>query len=189
MKTRMILTYAAVLALAANAGKATDIWNDPSAWSQGLFAGGTDAPKYTGQELSLDLGGSYLNPERGLPHLFDSNIRHGTWGGDVGVNYFFTPQIGIGGDVNFSAHGDGITDQATGNVILRLPLGNSGLAPYIIGSAGRSMSPIWEWVYGGGVGLEYRFNPELGLFSDARYFWADQGLDRLLIRVGLRIVF
>jgi len=190
MKTKTILTCAAALALGAGITDAADIWTDPSAWSQGLFAANqNDAPKYNAQELSLDLSGSYINPEHRLPDLFNTNIRHGMWGGGVGLNYFFLREVGIGGDVNFSDHGDGITDQATGNVILRLPVGNTGFAPYAIGSGGRGMYPVWQWVYGGGVGLEYRFNPELGLFSDARYFWADRGFDRLFLRVGFRIAF
>ena len=64
--------------------------------------------------------------------------------------------------------------EVTGNLILRLLLGESGFAPYFIGSGDRRISPRYEWVYGGGVGLEYRFNPSTGIFSDAGFLWADK---------------
>jgi hypothetical protein len=189
MKSKIILSAATTLILTTGMAQTPNVWDNPSAWSQGLFATGTSGPKYSAQELSLDLFGSYINPESRLPKLFDSNIRHGFWGGGVGLNYFLLENVGVGADVNLSDHPGRIVDQALGDVILRLPVGDTGFAPYAIGSGGRGISPIYQWVYGGGVGLEYRFNPELGLFSDSRYLWADRRGDRLLIRAGFRIVF
>jgi hypothetical protein len=74
---------------------------------------------------------------------------------------------------------------------LRLPLGNSGLAPYIFGGGGRAINPIWQWVYGGGVGLEYRFTRGLGIFTDARFLWGHEGTayNTLGFRAGLRFTF
>jgi hypothetical protein len=53
------------------------------------------------------------------------------------------------------------------------------------------MSPRYDWVYGGGVGLEMRLNPTTGVFSDARFLWSDRSTsdDRLLIRAGVRLTF
>lgn len=177
----------------AGAANAQHLWEDPNAWLGGHLSYNNDAPKYSSQELSLDLFASYINPEGRFGDLFETNIRQGFWGGGAGLNYFFTRMVGVGADFNISSKPDDLNliDQVTGNVLFRLPLGDSGLAPYLIGSGGRAMSPRYDWVYGGGVGLEYRFNPTTGIFSDARFLWADRTTadDRLLIRAGVRFTF
>ncbi|HYG36860.1 MAG TPA: hypothetical protein VEC99_18855 [Clostridia bacterium] len=188
-----LITVTSALILLASAAKAAHIWEDPSGWWDAHFTYDQNAPKYTAQELSLDLFASYINPERNFPDLFDTSIREGFWGGGVGLNYFLTRSFGLGADFNISSKtGDlDLVDQVTGSAILRLPLGNSGIAPYIIGSGGRSISPRYSWIYGGGVGIEARFNPTTGIFSDARFFWSERATEdnRLLIRAGVRLVF
>jgi hypothetical protein len=153
-------------------------------------------PLYRAQEFSLDLFGSYINHEEKFSHAFHSDIRHGFFGGGVGLNYFFLRWFGIGGDVNFSDHPGRITDQVMGNGIIRVPIGDTGLAPYAFGGGGRGIWPSWEWLADAGVGAEFRFrtsdqdhSPRLGLFGDARYIWAQNPNDRALFRVGLRVVF
>lgn len=172
---------------------AQHLWQDPSAWWENHFSYDNNAPKYSSQEVSLDLFASYINPEGGFGDLFETDIRRGFWGGGAGLNYYFTRLVGVGADFNISSKPDdlNLVDQTTGNVMFRLPLGNSGLAPYVIGSGGRAMSPRYDWVYGGGVGLEMRFNPSTGVFSDARFLWADRTTadNRLLIRAGVRLTF
>jgi len=199
MRLIQTMTVAAGLALASSASaQTTHVWSDPTGWWDTHFAYDVNAPRYTAQEFSLDFFGSYINPEGNLDNLFDTNIRHGAWGGGVGANYFFTSMLGLGVDFNMSDKSGSadlpLVDQVVGNLVLRLPLGNSGVSPYFIGSGGRAIGggPLpWQWVYGGGVGLEYRWNPTTGIFSDARFFWADKGTiyNRLLIRAGLRIAF
>ncbi len=192
MKVLMTVA-AAVMLTTAGMAQTAHVWNDPSGWWDGHFTYDRNTPKFTGQELSLDLFGSYNNPEGKFTDLFDTNIRHGFWGGGVGLNYFFIKELGIGTDFNISSkpNDDRLVDDVVGNVILRLPIESAGLAPYFIGSGGRGISPIYQWVYGGGVGLEMRFNPTTGIFSDARFLWGHEGTayNRLLIRVGLRMVF
>src|SRR5215831_17558522 len=61
-------------------------------------------PLYRAEELSLDLFGSYINYEERFSHAFHSDIRHGFFGGGVGLNYFFLRWFGIEGDVNLSDH-------------------------------------------------------------------------------------
>src|SRR5215471_14340136 len=184
MKIVLIASFA--LVMIAGAAQAAHVWDDTGEWWNGHFVTVPDAPKYTSEELSLDLFGSYNHPEGKLDDLVDNGIDHGFWGGGAGVNYFFTRDLGLGADFNISSKPDDLRleDQVTGNLIFRLPLGNSGIAPYIIGSGGRGMSPRWEWVYGGGVGLEFRFNPTTGIFTDGRYYWNDTTTadNRLIIR-------
>src|SRR5664280_2882922 len=140
------------------------------AWSTGSDASANtndrDRPLFSANELSLDLSGSYIAQERGIEHLFETSIKHnrGTWGGNVGVNYFITQNIGVGADANMSANGGNFVDAVLGNLTLRLPLGNSGFAPYVLGGGGRTTDVTWEWVGQAGVGLEYRFSRRIGLF-------------------------
>jgi hypothetical protein len=174
--------------------KAQHAWEDPNAWMGNHFAYDTKGPLYTSQEVSLDLFASYIHSEGNAGDLFETDIKHGGfWGGGAGVNYFFTPLFGLGADFNISSKPDDIdlVDQVTGNVLFRLPIGSSGVAPYLIGSGGRSLSPHDNWVYGGGLGMEFRFNPTTGIFSDGRFFWNDRSTadNRLLIRAGVRIAF
>jgi hypothetical protein len=85
-------------------------------------------------------------------------------------------------------------DQVVGDLTFRIPIGDT-FAPYVIGSGGRAVSPefspAWDWIYGGGVGFDLRFDRHVGLFSDARFFWAKSATEnnRLLLRAGLRIAF
>jgi hypothetical protein len=192
-KNIVILSIIGACAICGDPVRAQHVWEDPNAWAGNHFTYDTKSALYSSQEISMDLFASYINPEGEFHDLFETSIRNGFWGGGAGVNYFFTRELGIGGDFNISSKPDDATllDQATGNLIFRLPIGNSGIAPYAIGSGGRSMSPRWDWVYGGGVGLEFRFNPTTGVFSDARFLLANHSDDpnRLLIRAGVRITF
>ncbi len=191
MRIKAFVALSMALAFTGSISKAAHIWEDPSGWWGGHLTYDANAPKYTAQELSLDLFGSYLNPERKFNDLFNTNIRHGFWGGGVGLNYFLTRNLGIGTDFNISDKAERLVDYWVGNIYLRFPIGNTGLSPYVFGGGGRGMSPIYQWVYGGGVGLEYRFNPTTGIFTDGRFLWSNKAteLNTLTLRVGLRLVF
>ena len=184
--------WAMTLGIAGTASAAVHIWEDPGAWSSGVFVYDPAAtPKYTGNELSLDAFASFIAPERRLGDLFDTNIRHGKWGGGVGVNYFITREFGVMGDINIADNGGNFVDQIMGAGVLRIPLDPSGIAPYFFAGGGRATEPVWEWLAQAGVGLEYRLNPVTGFFADARYIWHEKegSFDRLLIRTGIRLVF
>ena len=191
MKMNKIVGITAALMLTAGMARAAHIWEDPGGWAGGVFVYDTSGgPRYTAQELSLDAFGSYVAGEHHLGNLFDTNIRHGIWGGGVGLNYFITPQVGISGDINIGANGGNFVDQAIGNLVFRWPIEPTGFAPYIFGGGGRGFDPAWEWLADLGVGFEYRFNPATGFFLDGRYIWADHVVnDRLMLRAGLRLVF
>jgi hypothetical protein len=190
MRIKSLGTAVAIILATSGVARAAHVWDDTGEWwsSHWVYV---STEKYTGQELSLDLFGSYNNPEGHLNDLFNTSIRHGSWGGGAGVNYFIIREVGVGANFNMSDKPSGVWDDVVGNLIVRLPIGNTGLAPYFIGSGGRTIDPFWQWTYGGGVGLEFRFNTTTGIFGDARFMWAEKGdaFDRLLIRVGLRLVF
>jgi hypothetical protein len=199
---KTVLVSATILMLTGGMANAVHVWEDPGAWSSGVFVYNVPPEnRFTANELSLDLSGSYIAPQRGLQHLFETDIRHrGKWGGNVGVNYFFLPYLGIGGNINMSANGGTFVDQALGNLILRWPICPIGIAPYIFGGGGRGFDsfggvdrfdPAWQWFADGGVGLEWRPNATTGIFTDATYQWhlKEGSFDRLLLRFGLRLVF
>ncbi len=192
MKAKTIIGVVAAWALTATVAQAAHLWEDSGAWWDSHFTSDPNAQKYSANELSLDLFGSYNNPEGKFTDLFETNIRRGNWGGGAGLSYFLTRNLGLGADFNMSSKTEGnLVDDVVGDLYLRLPLGNSGLAPYLVGSGGRGMYPVYSWLYGGGVGLEMRFNPTTAIFSDARFLWSDRATEfnRLIIRVGLRLVF
>jgi len=200
MKSKFVTTTAALL-LAASAAMAqtttttttetttvSHMWTDPHAWWQNHWTAGT-GDRYTANELSLDFFGSYLAGQRKIEDIFKTNIRHGVWGGGVGVNYFFTREIGIGGDIIIPDDGGNFVNNIDGSLIARFPICNTGLAPYVYGGGGRQTEPVWQWTGHAGVGVEYRFNPVTGIFVDGRYVWVDKTPDELLLRAGLRFVF
>src|SRR5215471_11490572 len=120
---KTVITTATVLMLTIGMAKAVHIWEDPGGWSSSIFTYTPPDTRFMANEVSLDLSGSYIAPERHLTKLFDTNIRHtGKWGGNVGLNYFFIPEVGIGGNINMSANGGKFVDQALGNLIVRFPI-------------------------------------------------------------------
>lgn len=180
----------AALALALPAARAAHVWDDPEMWwAEHWTMVKSDDHKFNSQELSLDVFASYVAAEYGIEDIFETNIRDGDWGGGVGLNYFLTRHIGIGGDINIADNRGKFVDHALGSLTLRLPIETLGFAPYVFGGGGRGFDPEWEWMGHAGVGLEFRPNPVTGLFIDGRYIWADDTNDRLLLRAGLRLVF
>jgi hypothetical protein len=189
MKMLKATTLSAVLLLVAGTASGVHMWEDPGGWWGSHFVYEVSAPRYTAYELSFDAFGTYQAQEDNLSEIFETNIRHGIWGGGVGLNYFFTRYIGLGVDVNASDNRGNFIDQASASLLLRAPLGNSGWAPYIYGGGARGTDPEWEWLAHGGLGIEYRWNPVTGIFVDGRYVWADETFDRLSLRAGFRFVF
>ena len=145
-------------------------------------------------EVSLDLFGTYLNQERHLSKIFDTSIRHGNFGGGVGLNYFPIQFVGVGVDTSFQTRQSDIVDHVAGNLILRLPIEVAHLAPYIFGGGGHKFDPIDQSFADAGVGLEVRFTRNIGMFGDVRYVWNTQtkpvGLhDEGLFRLGMKFAF
>ena len=194
MKMKILLATAAAVTVCTQTGIAQDVvhvWDDPRGWWGNHFVYGPKEPnKFTAYELSLDAFGSYWAGQRRVEDVFETNIRRGTWGGGVGLNYFLTRELGLGGDINISDNDGNFIDSAAGSLIFRLPIETVGLAPYVFGGGTRlTERGTWEWAGHAGVGLEFRPNRITGLFADAGYIWPDESADSLLIRAGLRFVF
>jgi hypothetical protein len=144
---------------------------------------------YHACEFSID--GSAV----GVLHAYDFNSGglhrdNYRFGGDAGANFFFTKYIGIGADA-YAVTGDNPTfvQTVTGNLIFRVPIGNTGLAPYVFGGAGYHFERVDGIVGGGGVGLEIRVVRHFSIFADARYLASVKTPDFGYARVGVRISF
>ncbi len=148
-----------------------------------------DSDLYHACEFSID--GSAV----GVLHSYDFNgnglnRKNYRFGGDVGANFFFTKYIGIGSDAYALAGAtDTFVDTVTGNLIFRVPIGNTGIAPYVFGGAGYQFQGIDQIVGGGGVGLEIRLVQHFSIFADARYLAAVKESDYGFARLGVRLSF
>jgi len=167
-------------------------------------------------EWQVDLFGQYSVGEG--PHQAGTFRDHG-WGGGVGINYFFTRNLGLGIDAAWlyateapgrdftfrgrTFHTDrdfGDSDQTTihnfsGSLILRFPIDEHCLAPYIYAGGGCHVDgDQWASAHAG-VGLEYRFQPEkYAVFLDGRwtYFgdrFGHEDLNQFGTRLGFRFIF
>jgi hypothetical protein len=123
------------------------------------------------------------------------------WGGGLALDYFPWLYIGFGleGSLVNTIPKDRVAHQVDGNLILRYPLDlmipNFHLAPY--GYAG--VGGLFEHISGDrhgrvlgnfGGGLEYRFTPHIGIFSEAGYELVDDAKNNFMqVNFGLKYAF
>ena len=147
-------------------------------------------PFYRAQEFSIDAFGSGSLGEQTIDHISGDRVEHnGRLGAGAGLNYFFTRYIGIGGDAYSENTAHCFVDSASGNLIGRIPIGDTGVAPYIFGGGGYQFDEAAQKFGQAGAGVEFRFCKHLGFFVDARYIFADKTQDYGLGRAGLRLSF
>lgn len=100
------------------------------------------------------------------------------------MNYFLTENFGVGADSYADAFEPPYLLNASG--IFRYPFGAPGLAPYVFAGFGRQWDHAAQWLGHVGAGVEYRLNPETGIFVDAREVFAAKTDDYILVRFGFR---
>jgi hypothetical protein len=139
-------------------------------------------PCFKDTELQLDVFGSYSDSV--------NRSDHGDGlGGGIGVNYFFTRNLGISasgnifdGDVNGAWNIDG-------SIVLRFPIeGSICWAPYILAGGGLTTNGTTYGSWHAGGGLEWRVTHTIGLFGEGRYIWAEES-NSAQVRAGVRFVF
>ena len=109
---------------------ATFLLSSPdSGLAQSSYMQSKSSNLYRAHETSMDIFAGYVNAQRGITHLFQTGLRHGSMGGGFGVNYFSSEHLGFGTDLVIPNNGGSFVDSYTMNVIYRMPLGSSGLAP------------------------------------------------------------
>jgi hypothetical protein len=145
---------------------------------------------YHAQEWSVDLFGIGTVGEHTLEHFTDHNIRHdGRLGLGVGANYFPFRYFGFGVDAYSEGTAGWVVQDVSGNLIGRLPIGNSPFAPYAFAGGGRQFEGWRQWEGHLGVGLEIRFVQHVSFFLDARYVLAQNSPNYGLGRAGFRFSF
>jgi hypothetical protein len=147
---------------------------------------------FRGNELSLDLFGGGTLDEHDIDHINGSRIRHdGRLGLGAGMNYFILPFLGVSGEFYTENPDHSFVDEASGNVVLRIPipLGTFGLAPYAFGGGGHQFDPFEDTFAQAGGGLELRFTPHVGVFADARAVFTEHNANHGMARAGFRIAF
>jgi hypothetical protein len=157
---------------------------------------------FNDHELQIDIFGQYTvgeGPSQAGP------IRDHGWGGGIGVNYFFTRNIGIGIDAAWlyakdRSLGDDDDDHTTihnfsGSLIARFPIDDKCLAPYLYVGGGAAVDgEQWASAHAG-AGIEFRVQPQkMGIFVDGRWtYYGDrfghEDLNNFSGRVGVRFVF
>ena len=115
--------------------------------------------------------------------------RDGKLGAGAGLAYFFHRNIGIEAYAYSESTADHFVDTVNGDLVIRFPIWDTGLAPYGFGGGGRAFDPVTQWTWDAGGGLQWRFLEHLAVFADARYVWADKTKDYGLGRVGLKVGF
>jgi hypothetical protein len=177
MKNKIIIGGTILMLAATSALKADNVTNDQG----GL---------YRANELSLDGFGTASIGKYTINHPSNARIRHNSrLGAGAGINYFFTRNIGISAEAYSENTTGTFIDNASANLTLRLPLGQSGFAPYAFGGGGRQFDAVKSWFAQAGGGIEYRFTPHMGVFIDARGVLPDEARYYGVARVGLRFAF
>ncbi|MDB6112941.1 MAG: hypothetical protein JWR69_4691 [Pedosphaera sp.] len=183
MTNKMFLGGAMLLLAAGSALGADSLTNDTTMHY--------DQPdRYRGNELSVDAFGSASLGKYTINHLSNSRVRHNTrLGVGLGVNYFFSRYVGLGIDAYSENTTGAFIDSASASLILRLPLGQSGFAPYVFAGGGHQFDPDRIWFAQVGGGMEYRFTPHIGVFVDARWVVPDETKYYGVGRLGMRFAF
>jgi hypothetical protein len=144
---------------------------------------------YRAHELSLDAFGMGSIGQRTIRHLTGrSVVDDGRVGAGAGVNYFFTRHLGFGWEAYSQNTRGTFVDNGSMNLIGRLPLGESGFAPYALGGGGYQFD-VKQGIAQAGGGIEFRFNEHVGIFVDARYVWAEKTDNFGVGRFGVRWAF
>ncbi len=145
---------------------------------------------YRDTELSVDFFGGGTLDEHDVNHINGSRIReNGRLGLGGGGSFFFVRYLGIEGEVYTENPNRQFINQTDGSLVLRLPIGETGLAPYVFGGGGHLFVPVATNFGHAGAGLEFRFTPNVGLFTDGRWIFTENIGNYGMGRAGLRIAF
>lgn len=116
----------------------------------------------------------------------------GRWGAGLQADYFVTKNVGLSLATSKDRFDDGgfFQNLSIGPVV-RLPIKDTGFAPYVLGGIGFDFDHQNDRFYYAGGGVEYRFTQRVGTFTDVQYRWRDylnKGGESL-VRAGLRWTF
>ena len=148
----------------------------------------TNDQLFRANEFSLDMFGSVSVGQQTINRISGNRVRDdGRLGAGIGLNYFLTRNIGIGGDAYTENTAHNFVDNASGNLIFRIPIDKIHLAPYVYGGGGYQFDQAEVWFGQVGAGLEVRITHNISLFADARYVMPEKIDNYGVARAGLRI--
>ena len=190
MKNQILLGGAILMLAAKSALGADTMSGDDTMKSSDQTSNDDRVELYRAKELSVDVFGTASLGKYSIEHISNNRIRHNTrLGAGLGLSYFITRNLGVGVE-GYSENTSGpFIDSASANLTLRLPLGESGFAPYIFGGGGQQFDLAKLYFGQAGVGMEYRFTPHFGLFVDARGVMPNETKYYGVGRLGLRLAF
>ncbi len=183
MKIKTWIATAALLVTGISL-RADHTWN----WGDRFHYDRDAKDTFAVNEFQVDAFATYSAQQNRLADVSANSLKHGKWGGGLGVNYFFTRNFGIGADTHIEDDHGRFIDNLAGHALVRFPIDNINLAPYLLAGGGRDFQ-INRWFTDAGFGLEFRLNRNTGIFADGRYVWVDDSPDYAMARTGLRFAF
>lgn len=188
--TGTILMLAATTGLAADATVRYDAADDRDRTVVVERDTNRDWMGYKANELDFSFFGTGTVGKKTLHAPSTRRIeRDGKLGLGAGISYFFCRYVGVEGYAYSESTADYFVDDVGGNLIGRFPIGHSGVALYGFGGGSRQFDPVIQWTLDAGGGIEWRFSKHVGIFTDARYVWADETKNYALGRLGVRVGF
>jgi len=111
------------------------------------------------------------------------------FGGGALAEYFFDEHFGI--QVSYGAFATGGTQHVlTGDLVVRFPLNDSCVAPYILLGGGGLLDHGNRGLWNAGAGVEFKLDRGEGMsiFADGTYNWTGESRDHdfTLVRVGVK---
>ena len=168
----------------------TEYYNSTTTTTETDETHGVPGRLYYGQELVLAFFGTASLNEEILESPSGARVHQdGRLGAGAGGDLFFTRWFGIGGDAWTENTSGNFIDDASGRVIVRFPVDEIHLAPYIFGGGGYQFDTARAPFLHAGAGLDIRVCRNFGLFVDGRYVWPKKIEGFGLGRAGVYIAF
>jgi hypothetical protein len=136
--------------------------------------------KFHVPDATLDLFGTWADHDR-------FGVEDDNFGGGAGFTVFFHRFLGVSGDSYIEEWK--LPYRANASLVARIPIGQSGLAPYGFGGGGREWKYVPQWSAHAGAGLQLKLNPYTALFGDWRRVFPETTDDYHLVRFGLNVGF
>jgi hypothetical protein len=145
---------------------------------------------YRASELSLDaFGAGAGDGRRHDDYGFGDHHHDARGGGGGGLEYFFCRYIGIEAETFALANHNNTESDVGGNLVLRLPIAQTGFSPYIFGGGGSEFTYRSEGYGDGGAGLEFRFSRMFSIFGDGRFAAPNHTRNYGMGRIGVKFTF
>lgn len=147
----------------------------------------TQPPVETGCEC---FNGGFAASVYGLFLTPDAEVEDDTFGGGIGVEYFFNPYFGVAASAQWADPGGGVVHNYSADAVFRYPITSICIAPYVFAGAGLHTNSATEAIARLGAGLDVRLWDCNGIFADYTYTMPGGDVeDYQLIRLGVKFGF